>query len=312
LKLALEKKNQASLLEKQFAKKQLLAEAEKAYWKLSLAREAVKINEELLLRSGKLHDWMKEKIDLNLMDKDDILLANSDLKYRELELVNAKDEEKSAARTLNALKGINSESVAEEILLPEESSFKTAARGEKAIRADVEALRLNIEAGKASAEMKAEGVKPELSLSGAASLNSQAVGLSDTLSGSFNTDHVVYGVNLNLSVPLDISERGKLIDGYRAEAKAGEKYLSQKQLEAEVEYRELVRRQEEVFKRLKLLSELEVLQKRKADSEQEKLKKGNTVTYQVLMYEQDWAKSRLGVIQAKQGLVEIMARLRLY
>ena len=309
---ALEKKNLASFFEKQFAKKQLLAEAEKAYWKLSLAREAVKINEELLRRSGKLYAWMKEKIGLNLMDKDDILLADSDLKYRELELVNAKDEEKSAARTLNALKGINSETLAEEVLSPEESALSTTIPSVRIQRYDIIALALNIEAGKASAEMKAEGVKPELSLSGAASLNSQSAGLNDTLSASFNTDHMVYGLNINLSVPLDLGERGKLIDGYLSEAKAGEKYLSQKTLEAEVEFKELVRKQEEVLKRLKLLGELESLQKRKADSEQDKLKKGNTVTYQVLMYEQDWAKSRLGVVQAKQGLVEILARLRLY
>ncbi len=312
LSFAMEKKNRAALLEKQFAKKQFLAEAEKAYWKLSLAREAVKINEELLLRSGRLHTWMKEKISLNLMDRDDILLADSDLKFRELELLNALDEEKSAARTYNALKGNNSEKVKDELSLPKEAALKIAMPVVMPGRLDIEALLLNIEAGKASAVMKAEGAKPELSLSGAASLNSQSAGLNNTLSGAFNTDHGVYGLNINLSVPFDLGEREKLIAGYESEAKAGEKYLAQKQLEAAVEWQELTRKQSEVIKRLKLLAELEFLQKRKADAEQDKLKKGNTVTFQVLMYEQDWAKSRLGIIQAKQGLVELLARIRLY
>ena len=310
---ALEDKNKADVFDRLYSKKQLRAETEKAYWKLSLAREAVKVNRELLGRSKKLSEWMQEKIDLNLMDKDDIVQADSDLKYRELSLVGAVDDEKAAARAFNALRGKNSAEVKETLSSPEEKALGPGKLpSEMPDRLDLMALKLKVSAAKAAGALKAEALKPELSVAGGASLNGQDPALGNSVSGSFSTNHYVYGVGVNLKVPFDLAVRDALVSGYQGEVRSAEAGLKQKELEAKIEWDELRRRLKEVNARLALANELEALQKKQADSEREKLKKGNTVTYQVILFEQDWGKSKLGVLSAREGLLEIASRLKLF
>ena len=310
---ALEDKNKAEVFDRLYSKKQLRAEAGKAYWKLSLAREAVKVNKELLERSQKLHEWMQEKINLNLMDKDDIVQADSDLKYRELSLVGAGDDEKAAARAFNALRGKNSSEVKETLNAPEEKALRPGKLpSEMPDRYDVLALKLKVGAAKAQGILKTEALKPELSVAGGASLNGQDPALGNSVSGSLTTDHYAYGVGVNLRVPFDLAARDTLASGYQGEVRSAEAGLKQKELEARIEWDELQRRLKEVNARLALANELEGLQKKQADAEREKLKKGNTVTYQVILFEQDWGKSKLGVLSAREGLLEITSRLKLF
>lgn len=305
-------KHEASYYEKKFQGKQVLTQAEIVYWQLVLARETVKIHEQLLERANKLDSWMQERIKLNLQDESDINQSKSEVQYRKLELKGAVDAQKSAARTFNLLRGIDSDIVEEELNLPEDIDLEnkiTNADLEK--RWDFIALLKNLEALKASASMKKEVLYPELSIGASASLNGQDSAFGRAFSNSIGSDNYVYGIGVNFRMPLNFPA-DSLSNGYDSEYKSLEKYIENKRLELKMELSELTRKLADTKERLALAIELERLQKNKADAERDRLNKGNSVTYQVLSFEQDWSKSQLGVIQIKQGILEIIARIKLF
>ena len=311
-KTALGAKNEAVYFEKMYQAKQVLMQAELAYWELSLAREAVKIHGQLLNRANQLDSWMQNKIYLNLQDQSDINQSKSEVQYRKLELKGAMDAEKSAARSFNYLRGLDRDKVEEVLDLPGEKDLRSDLKNiDPEKRQDYLSLLRNLEAAKAGAAMKKEVLSPELSIGASASLNAAEADFSTAWSNSFNGNKYIYGAGINLRVPLDFPA-AELSKAYDGEWKSLEIYCEAKRLEIKTEWSELNRKLLDVKERLLLAVELERLQKNKANAERERLTKGNSVTAQVLMFEQDWSKSQLGVIEIKKGIAGIVARLKLF
>ncbi|OGF46550.1 MAG: hypothetical protein A2452_05285 [Candidatus Firestonebacteria bacterium RIFOXYC2_FULL_39_67] len=311
-KKAIEAKNEAVYFEKMYQAKQVLMQAELAYWELSLARETVKIHEQLLNRANQLDSWMQNKIYLNLQDQSDINQSKSEVQYRKLELKGALDTEKSAARTFNYLRGKDIGKVEEVLDLPGEKDLSSDLKiSDPEKRLDYIALLRNLEAVKAGTAAKKEVLSSELSIGASASLNAVDSDLPTAWSNSFRGDKYVYGAGINLRVPLDFPTDA-LSKAYDGEWKSLELYSEAKRLEIKTEFLELNRKLIDVKERLILAVELERLQKNKANAERDRLSKGNSVTAQVLMFEQDWSKSQLGVLEIKKGILNIIARLRLF
>ncbi len=311
-KKALAAKHEAAYFEKMYQAKQVLLQAETAYWELALAREAVKIHEQLLSRAEKLDKWMQGRIDLNLQDQSDINQSRSEVQFRKLELRGALDAEKSAARAFNYLRGLDSEKVEAALVLPGKNDFQQEIRpADPEKRLDYRALLRNLEAAKASAALKKEVLSPELSLGASASLNAADAVFSSAWNNSFKADKYIYGAGLNFRVPLDFPS-GVLEKAYEDEYRSLELYCEAKRLELRTEWAELNRKLLDIRERLVLAEELERLQKNKADAERDRLSKGNSVTAQVLMFEQDWSKSQLGVLEIKKGILGIIAKLKLF
>jgi len=311
-KKAVEYKNEAVYYEKMYQARQVLIQAETAYWELALAREAVKIHEQLLNRANQLDSWMQGKINLNLLDQSDINQSKSEVQYRKLELKGALDTEKSAARAFNYLRGLDAEKVEETLALPEEKDLQTEIKDQDPKkRLDYLALLKNLEAAKAGAALKKEVLSSELSIGASASLNALETDLGAAWNNSFKGDKYVYGAGINLRVPLDFPAE-TLSTAYDSEWKAVEIFCEAKRLETKTELSELNRKLIDVKERLLLAVELERLQKNKANAERDRLSRGNSVTAQVLTFEQDWSKSQLGVLEIKKGILEIIARLKLF
>lgn len=311
-KKAIEAKNEAAYFEKMYQAKQVLMQAETAYWDLALAREIVKIHEQLLGRANELDAWMQKKIHLNLQDESDINQSRSQVQFRKLELRGAIDDQKSAARMFNYLRGLDAEKVEEVLSLPGEKDLQSELKSvDPEKRPDYISLLKNLEAAKASAAMKKEVLSSELSIGASASLNAVDTDLPTAWQNSFKGDKYVYGAGINLRVPLDFPA-DTLTKAYDGEAKSLEVYIEAKRLEIRTEWSELNRKLLDVKERLALAVELERLQKNKANAERDRLSKGNSVTAQVLMFEQDWSKSQLGVLEIKKGILGIIARLKLF
>ena len=311
-KTALFSKNEAVYFEKMYQSKQVLMQAEMAYWELALARESVKIHEQLLNRANQLDSWMQNKIYLNLQDQTDINQSKSEVQYRKLELKGALDAEKSAARSFNYLRGRDQDKVEDVLDLPEEKDLVSEAKNtDPEKRLDYLSLKRNLEAAKAGAAAKKEVLSSELSIGASASLNAADSDLPTAWSNSFKGDKYVYGVGVNLRVPLDFPADA-LSKAYDGEWKSLEIYSEAKRLEIKTEWSELNRKLLDVKERLALAVELERLQKNKANAERERLTKGNSVTAQVLMFEQDWSKSQLGVLEIKKGILGIIGRIKLF
>lgn len=100
--------------------------------------------------------------------------------------------------------------------------------------------------------------------------------------------------------------------GYRKEQMGAEMTFRQKQTDLMNEWSDLKKRIAEFKVRLKLTQGLVAAQKAKLALERERLNTGRTTTFQVLMFEQDYAQSKLGEIGAKAALVRALTQLKVY
>lgn len=310
---ALEQKHRGQALERSFHARQLLAQAETVYWKLVLAQEAVRVEEELLARSQRLRDWVAGQVRLKLQDASDLLQAEAQVQVCQLELVRSQDQVRTAAAAFNQLRGQDSEQAPDGLQLPAEADLAAPDLPLQAPpRQDVLALEAQTRAAEAHSRLKQESVLPELTLNLSGALEGQGAEYAEAMAGSGTLNRSVYGASLELRAPLDFGARGDMRDGYGLEAEAGRQNLAERRRQAQTDWQSLRRRLETAQEQRRLAVTLEQLQQRKADRERQRLQRGSSVTFQVLQFEQDWGKSQLGRIEAELALLELLAQLKVY
>ena len=83
-----------------------------------------------------------------------------------------------------------------------------------------------------------------------------------------------------------------------------------KEFNARQDWADLKAQLGEAETRLRLVTELEQAQKEKLSYEKQRLSIGRTTTYQILMFEQDYANAQLATIKSKADILGILARLK--
>lgn len=311
---ALEAKARAEREARSFEVLRVLVEAEACYWRLAQARRAVRIHQDLVERARRQSAWTEGRVRLKLMDTGDLLQSRSQEQARALALAGAEDQLKVAERAFNLLRGSEQnevpETLAEVALAPDEAPAWPDPAPE---RGDLKALRAAAVAARAQASVQDQGSLPELQAGLSAALNGLDPDWSPAWTEAWRTQHVAYAATLTLRLPLDsFTTRATLRDGYRKEAEARDRELAQRTLEARSQWAELTRRFAELQERLKAARALERLQQQKAEYERSRLRTGNSVTFQVLQFEQDWGQSQLARLEIECALRELLAQRKLY
>src|SRR5690606_19469532 len=148
-----------------FKAKATMAQAESAYWALSLARERVRLSEENLSRAEKIRSWNASRARMELVDRSDVLQSDAAVLARKLELASARDEMEAAARAFNTLRGLDSAKVTEDLAEVTVDVIESIEIPERAgEREDVLAAEAQLEAQIANAKMGVEKTKPTLDL----------------------------------------------------------------------------------------------------------------------------------------------------
>ena len=294
--------------------KGVMAEAEGAYWKLALAREALKVSQDSVERARALFDWTNRRVRLALSDRSEHLQSTAQLKARELDLRTAQDNERSARLAFNSARGISSDKV------PETLEVMNAALVEKwetpnrtQTRPDIEAARLQAEAAEASARAAGERSKPTLELFGSYAFNSpQRATQSDALSDSWNRDHPtsLYGVRLNM--PLDLSSSKRAQEGWAAEANASRTLIARKVFEQERDWQDVVARFQLAREKIRLYEDLETAQRENLDHERSRQKSGRSTVAQVILFEADYEQTQFARIGALAEVLGLNAQMKLY
>jgi outer membrane protein TolC len=310
---ALEAKYQAELWGRRYQMRQIQVQSEIVYWKLALARDVVRIQAELLERAERLTAWVEERVRMKLQDRSDFMQAQSQVEARRLELEGARDQARMAAEAFNLLRAQTSGGVEEELAMPlvEPSSFPTLTE-KIPPRLDVRAGEMAMQAAVWDSVRKQDDLQPQVQARAAVYLNGLDRDLSPALADSRNWDYRAYSVGINVRVPLDWFTRAEIDAGYTREGEAAKQQLSRSRSEAESEWRELRRRLPEFQARLKIAHTLEELQKQKAEYERQRLRRGNSLTYQVLQFEQDWGQSQLARVAIENNILELLAQVKLY
>ena len=291
----------------------LMAEAEVAYWRLALAREALAAQRESYQRAVKMRDWSAGRVKLSLADKADLLQSDAAVKGRELEMQVATDEEGAASRQFNSMRGNISDNVSENLArLTADAIEKMADPVRTEPREDVRVARQAETIAKAAATLAQEKYAPQIDLFATYAGNGRDAGAGNSGEDGLSFKHPTrqYGVKFNvpLGVPAVLDHRR----GAAMEARASELVRERKEFDELREWDGLVDALGDARKRLDLGTNMEAIQKEKYDHEKGRQSKGRSTLFQVLMFEQDYAGAQLSRIRMKADYMRIIAQMKTF
>jgi outer membrane protein TolC len=310
---AIEARNLSSSYSESYRARSILAEAETLYWRLSLQRDLIKIQKDNFARAEKLRDWAKRRASLNLADKSDFLQAEANLKMRQLDLTSSMDEEKAIVRQFNTTRGVDSDELNEDLeIIPVSAVIALTPPERKGDRDDVKALKEAAKASAANARLARDRNAPMLDLFANLSLNGRDPGFNSSFKESFGGSYPYTIVGLKFSTPLDFGNIGRINSGYETEKIAAEYSYQRKQFESDRDWDNLKKKMDEYKERLKIANELEDLQNKKYQHEQQRHQKGQTTTYQVLTFEQDYANAQQMRLKYQGDILQLVAQMKTF
>jgi outer membrane protein TolC len=156
-----------------------------------------------------------------------------------------------------------------------------------------------------------ENLRPELNLQGQASTNGRDTELAPSISDSADPHHPTLGVALNFRMDLDPTGKGRVVQAANIDAEASKLKAERLKFESQSAWRELMRRHQELGRRIEAARDLVKVQDEKYKRERDRLERGRTTTFQVVTFEQDAAEAESTLLQlmTEQRKLEAQARL---
>ncbi len=295
----------------QYKIKAMMAQAEFIYWQLALATDAVRTQEGALVRFQKIRDWVKNRVNMSLADRADLLQAEAGVKARRFELELTMRDRVALQRTFNSLRSIQGDRLEADIMpiSARMLSDMTMAAG-SVKRLDIEVARSLEKAAESEVQQWREKFKPDVSIFGSYATNSRDDSLGTAASDAFKADKPTMVIGVKFSTPLDRDLINRERQGLVKASEAARLDREQKEFNARQEWEDLMRQLSDARTRLQLANEIESAQKQKLDYEKNRLERGRTTTYQILLFEQDYASAQLGTIKAKADILGIIAKLK--
>lgn len=312
--LAGEKSSLAKAVGQDATRRQLILEAEAAYWRLTLAQEALKISSASLERAQALYDWTSRRVRLLLSDKSEGLQATAQLKARQLDLRLAQEESRAAALAFNSARGRAGDVVTEKLpRLTSQliSNWKTPERLNN--RPDVDVALLQAEALRAGALVSAERSRSTLEIFGLYAFNSpQRRNEAEAFADSWNGNRPTSTIGVRLNVPLDRHTTDQVQQAWAAEASAQQLIASRKVFEQERDWTDAIARFALAKEKVKLYEELEQAQKDKLEYERSRQRRGRSTVAQVILFEGEYDQTAFARVRALAELLNLNAQLKLY
>jgi outer membrane protein TolC len=313
MQTALRSAAEATRLGEAYKRKMLMLQAEMAYWRLALAREAVLVQRDNVARAERMRQWSASRVGNELADKTDLLQAEAAVAGRKLELQMALDEEQTAIREFNTLRNRSADTVpghTARISPAAIGNIKTATRTGK--RLDVQAAEAASKATAANAVLTADKTAPAVDVFALLALNGRDLKANESASESFQSKHPTTAVGIKLNMPLGGSAAERQRAAANAEQRAAELNAKHATWTDEQEWNNLTKSLDEARKRLDLAVQMEKIQKDKLEHERTRLRNGRTVTFQVLSFEQDYATAQMTKIRATADVLRIAAQLKTF
>lgn len=296
-----------------FNSKVLRMNAEVAYWRLAVAREVVKVQTESAARAKQIRDLNARKLSQNLTDRSNLIQSEAALKLRELDLQNARDEEKAAALAFNSLRGSESEFVTDPL---QSIDFYTIQSLEVPARAgareDLKAAEAQSRVAAANADIGLEKNSPTFDIYANTALNGKNVDLAASSNQAFGATLPTITVGFRFSAALDFGVNSDARAGYRKEALAADYAVQRKRFEQDRDWQDLSRKFYEAKRRLELARLIELTQEEKLKYEKQRLSTGRTTTYQVLLFEQEFLGAQLARIRTQFDVLSLHSNLQTY
>ena len=281
-------------------------EAELTYWQVANTQEKIRLLKENIERAQRIAGWNNNRVKNNLADRSDLYQAQAVVKLQELNLSSGELDLENQKRKFNQLRGADLNAPVEDLVFKEVSDTQLQsliAKTKKKHRMDIEAVKYQLIAAEHNTRLGRERVRPNLALFGTSSLVGRDTEVSKAYDEAMDGTHPYSVVGVRFSAALDIGSIHDVVKGYRMEQQSLELQLAQMRKDSEREWSNYQNQIGTVTNQLRMVRNLEGIQKQKTDNERNRLRTGRTVTYQVLMFEQDYANT-----QAQRLALEMQAR----
>ena len=290
-----------------------LTDAEAAYWRLSIARQIVHIQQDAQDRAQKIYDWNVKRAKLHLGDEADALQALAALKTRKLELQASFDDLRTASRGFNVGRNVDSDDVREELTAAKYEVAERLTIPKRAeMREDTKAAQQNSLAQEANATVSIEKDKPTLQLFASYALNGHDSTLPPSMSNSFSSGRPTESVGVKFSAPLDFGLVSNAQGGWKKEREGAELSFQKKAFDDQQNWIDLNERFTEAKRRLDFSREIESVQFDKLTYEKDRLRKGRSTTYQVLLFESDYILAQGARVHAEADVFSYYTQLKLF
>lgn len=278
-----------------FQREQALFNAKVAYWKLSLARENLDIRQDTLARSQKIWEWTKRRVARNLADPPDALQAEASVRVAELDLQTAQENERSARLEFNRYRDSAGDQVPESLELLEDSlsGMKVEIPAAPEERMDLKAVESSTLQQKAVFDEAYQNILPDITLLASYQGNGLGSQWSPANTMAFSADHPTWSLGAQFNLSLDVFTAQRTADGYELNYKSAMLSLKDKKSQVDQEWTDLKDHLSDVDKRLAMASQIQDIQKNKADQEKTRLELGRTTQFQLLSFENDYSLARL-------------------
>jgi len=289
-------------------------DSEKSYWQLVVNGKIVTISNEALRQAEKILQNANKKAIMNLGEKSDVLQAKADVESKKLQLRQAENDARIAARNFNQKRYINSDFVKEKLddidlnYLEKLSISKNMPNSRYDIKASYAASKVAI----AKAKIEEENNKPQFDLYGSYGFGGLETSGSQALANSFAQAGDVAFIGIKFSMPIAVGLGIDIQKGAMASAAAAKMNYRQKVFNQENDWQNLLQNLEDNQESLRLSRKIEYLQKSKVENERTLLSRGRTSTYQVLLFEQDYNQARINTIKNASKLLGLIADKKSY
>ena len=294
----------------------LLVDAEKSYWDYVYLLEELKLRKASLERAQKILTWVSKRTSDGIGDKSDLLNAKALLATRKLQLQMSDDDIKAAGQKIrDSLEMSSQDSLPQiqgSIHQARHSKYYVDGRG-RTVSYDAYLKYLNSKIKGIAADETADAVKSDLVLSGGYASNPYKTGTEIDYAVNnlavFNKPTAT--VALTWTYMFDTQVKNSQQSQARKEALSSQMQSDHAMIEGQSQWKEYLRRYDELSRRILTAAEISTLQMERAKSEQSKLSRGRSITQNVILAEQDAAESELNLtkLKAEQRKLEAQGRL---
>lgn len=295
--------------------REIIVQAQTAYWALAVNRELVAIEERAVNEAQATYDYNDRKVKRNLAESSDLLQSEAALQNARLSLKVARDNERNAARQFNTVRTASEDAVPEALAPIDWDAFEknvvpTVMPGN---RADVEAASAQSQAAQANAKVAVENDKPTIEVYGSYAMNGRSYqSLTDTLSNSFDSGRPTSIVGVRFNMPLNFAAQSEARHGAERQSLGADLRYQQTVADQNQQWNDLINRLHDAQDQYHYARVIENVQKKKLENEKLQLRRGRSTTFQVLQFEQDYTNSQLVRARAGAQALDLRSQLTRY
>ena len=248
----------------------------------------------------------------NLVDASDLYQAQAAVASRKIDLVNAETQLREMSRTFNSIRGVQSDEVTEKLVGPDLDLLRlNVDKAATKTRLDTLAQKDMYQSSEAAYRSQREKNKPSLDLTMQAYTQGRNAQIQQSQDKTFKDQDYLY-VGVNFVLPLDQVKASHARAGFASLEKSQQLAEQARVRDQSLTWAETVDQAGALAKQVTLLRELEVLQKKKADAERDRMNRGRSTTFQVLTFEQEYNTIRAQRIQTEFQTRQFINSLALF